>query len=343
MFHKTIITAALTVASLICLQTPANAQQSYGFSRILKGLARSNDHTNIQPTRLAADLRGGVIEVRMPDTAGTTYANYRFQWRFTDDISQLVPGRKYRFEMSGQRVGGTSDKNTNTAWMKSSNSGGVLAKRAGIESLKNTIEVTKTQSSVVAWPPAPNNHSHGTIELQGSPDNAESYFTFQFDFSSFPYAWNSKQCSFEVVYVYRKTASAATPVSLRPVAETVPTVRRSLPEAYNGVPNITGIYECETGTLRLTQTGDTLRGHFETPDALVRIDAVYQVWTAADEYGTVRERSGFIGTFRTRLSDGRTISGRTAVTFTGLTGQLKVSSSHYNENGLQTASVTVSR
>lgn len=193
---------------LTCLivASKSHGQEFFGFQEVLLGPTYKRGG-EFKPNKLKADLRGGILLMTMPDTAEKKYGDYEFRWRFIDDISRLRPGKKYKFEMTGRRIGGNADSNTNTAWMSSSNQGSKLAKKAGIESLANNLTVTKSQSNVVAWPVQRNNKASGTVELSKNVTAKKTYFTFRFDFSSYPYASNSKACSFEVVYVFGKNAA----------------------------------------------------------------------------------------------------------------------------------------
>lgn len=202
----------LAITTLM-LVNAAPAQDFYGFAGVLKGQVRSNKNTNIKPTRLVADLKGGVIQLRMPDTAGSCSGDYEFRWEFLDDISRLVPGKQYRFRMRGRRIAGTCEKNTNTAWMSSSNAGSVLAKAQGIQETAALLTVTKSQSSVVGYPRGPNNAADGTISVARGRVGERTQFKFTFDFSSYPYSSASKLCSFEVAYLFRKNAATSSRAS----------------------------------------------------------------------------------------------------------------------------------
>lgn len=192
---------------------PGFAQQDfYGFTEVLTGRVAARANTDIQATVLEANLKGGVIQVRMPDTAGNTFGDYEFRWEFLDDISKIEPGKEYRFTMAGKRVGGTSERNTNTAWMRSANSGSDLAEAMGIKNPGNTIVTAANFGAVTGYPVRDNNNATGVLRSASTNVADSSYFTFRFDFSSVPYSSTSLSCSFEVAYLYRKNHVATTPM-----------------------------------------------------------------------------------------------------------------------------------
>lgn len=293
---KTSQLATLLLFTLFASQ--ASARDFYGLSQILKGKTRANDHTLLQATVLEANAKGGVIQVRMPDTAGTTFGDYEFRWTFENELTRLEPGRTYHFRMSGRQIGGTSRRNTNTAWMSSSNMGGVLVKNAGIQSLANVVEVESELANVIGFPIADNNDVYGTVRLVGEPTRDVTYFTFKFDFGSFPYAHNSKSCSFEVAYVFRKNHFVPKPVTPRPRTD------RQV-EFYEGPGN---------RVFRFERNGHQLHGRCVI-DGLgsTNIHAELSSWTVVNNSGRTVEHHGYIGTFESRLADGTVIRGTTRI------------------------------
>lgn len=198
----------LSMVALPTWNQSGQAQDFYGFEQVLTGEIESNRNTNIKPTRLEAGIRGGVIQLRMPDSAGTCFGDYEFRWEFQDDIRRIEPGKEYRLRMTGRRVGGQCDRNTNTAWMSSSNMGSRLAKARGLQNTANNLQLTKSSANVVAWPVATNNSVDAVIKTTSSRIDDRTQFKFQFDFSSHPYSSVSKSCKFEVAYLYKKNHTA---------------------------------------------------------------------------------------------------------------------------------------
>ncbi len=207
------LAAVAIIVTAFHARTATAGDDFYGFSRLLKGEIESNKNTNIKPTRFDADAKGGVIRVRMPDTAGKCSAEYEFTWKFIDDISKLKFGKKYRFHVSGKRISGNCEKNTNILYMKSAMSGSKLATAAGIKTPGRSIELQPRIPNINGYPPSENNSSDGTIVIASSNVLDHSYFTFDFHFASFPYSGTSKKCVFQVTYVFGKNLVAAAPTS----------------------------------------------------------------------------------------------------------------------------------
>jgi hypothetical protein len=264
----------------------------------------------------------------MPDTAEKKSADYEFRWKFLDDISRLVPGKKYKFEMTGRRIRGNADKNTNTAWMMSSNQGGVLAKKAGIASLANVLSVSKSKSNVVAWPIQSNNVATGTVEIVGKLTQDTTYFTFKFDFASFPFASNSKGCSFEVVYVYGKNAppddAAASPLNESSVFETYRTSGNRLFQFQRQGDNL-------VGTQNVKGVGST------------KVTARRTMRTIIDKNGNSIEIAVYDGVFTTERNNGSRIQGTTSIARTETPGELKITSTYYQEGKKVSINATMNR
>lgn len=178
------------------------AEDFYGYSEVLKDLVSANKNTDIKPTKFEADAKGGIIQLTMPDTSGKTSGTYEFQWKFLDSIEKMEPGKKYRFQVTGRRIDGTSEKNTCTCHGQSTQSNYELPKKAGIKRTGSDIRFNVVASSFDAYPPSKYNPLEGTLscgEVEGT-----TYFGFQFDFSSWPYSDTSKKCSYGVSYVFKK-------------------------------------------------------------------------------------------------------------------------------------------
>lgn len=302
------------------------AEDFYGFQKILKGptVKRGKE---FRPNKLEADLNGGTIILTMPDTAEKKYADYEFQWKFLDDISRIVPGKKYNFEMRGRRVLGNADKNTNTAWMMSSNQGSVLAKKKGIQSLANVLSVKKSKANVVAWPKQANNVATGTVEIVGNPTEETTYFTFKFDFASFPYAYNSKACSFEVVYVYKKNVASA--------GEKSQIDENAVFETY---------LDSDHQRFQFQRRGDNLIGTRKVEGiGSTKVKARRTFKTVSGNNGNRIEIVGFEGVFITELNNGQRVQGMTSITPTGTAGKLKVTSTYYQNGKEITQSDVVTR
>ncbi len=245
-----------------------------------------------------------------------------------DDISKLEVGKKYKFEMVGRKILGTAEKNTNTAWMSSSNQGGKLAKHAGIESLANVLKVTKSKPNVVAWPVKPNNVATGTVEIEGEPTQKQTYFTFKFDFSSFPYASNSKSCSFEVVYVFGKNHVPTN-------SDSDLSDRNSIFETYRSTDN---------RTFQFRRTGNKLTGiHTMAGIGTTKIETTRVTKTVSDRSGKTTEVTAFEGTFQTELKTGQRILGKTTITSIGTQGEIKISSSFDRDGRVVRQSATATR
>lgn len=307
---------SICVFSILCSTVEAIGQDFYGFKEILKGPTVTRGK-KFKPGRLEADLNGGIILFTMSDTAEKTHGDYEFRWQFIDNISRIEKGKKYRFEIVGRRIGGSSEKNTNTAWMKSSNQGSVLAKTAGIESTANVLTVLKSQANVVAWPIKKNNKATGTVELATDPERDTTYFSFQFDFSSFPYASNSRSCSFEVVYVFEK--------NLEPKTDG---------EESKSDTSVVESFQTDDGLVfSFARNGDRLTGTCVAHRmATTKIDATLFSKTQLGQSGSLVEILGFKGTFETKFDDGRSIRGTTTVFPTNVPGEIEISST-YDQDG----------
>lgn len=206
-FYRTFI----FISFFLC--TDLIAQESLFFTKAESGLVAG---TGLQATRIEANKSGGVFEIRVPSTSNSCYADYQFQWKFLDDISTLVKGKKYRYEMTGRRTGGTCDKNTNIGRVLSSNSYSPLASTLGIKGQGSSIITTSSSSTreIVAQPtPGYLNqitHSFGVIEFKNGSGVTQSFFGFGFEFSTYPYSSGvSKKADFQVLYVYSKTKETA--------------------------------------------------------------------------------------------------------------------------------------
>lgn len=200
----TLLAATLSPSSIVI------AGDYYGFSDILMGESYSNENTDIKPTKLEANLNGGVIQLRMPDTSGTCVGDYEFRWEFLDDISKLEAGEKYRFRIAGRRVGGSCEMNTNTAMVKGSSDSSRLADSQGASAPGRRIDVTTAPSSITAHPRYKSQvtSSDGFVSVVGNIGE-RTQFSLHFEFASFPYSSVSKSCNFDVVYLYRKNHIAA--------------------------------------------------------------------------------------------------------------------------------------
>lgn len=201
--------AALAIAVLLTTRSAnmaaAGDNDFYGFSHVLKGLSESNKNTNIQPTQFKADANGGMIELRMPDTAGTCTGDYRFTWKFMDGIAKLQHGKAYRFNIVGRRVAGNCENNTAHCYLKSSSSASTMAREAGIKDPGPDIDLVTSHGSVVkAYPPSEDSTCDAKIVVKHDTYNEYSYFSMNLYFSSFPYSSKSKKCVYHVVYVFRK-------------------------------------------------------------------------------------------------------------------------------------------
>ena len=180
-----------------------SGKSAYVFSHILKGLTRNNANTSITPNVFEANIKGGVFRIQMPDTAGQNNGVYEYRWEFLDDLSSLEKGKNYRYRMTGRRVAGTADKNTNIVYLQSSSSGSDLAKQSGIKEYGPAIDVVTKTRQVVAFPAGKKNISEGSIVWKSGSVRNQSFFTFTFSHSSYPYSSTSKLSDYQVVYVYK--------------------------------------------------------------------------------------------------------------------------------------------
>jgi hypothetical protein len=217
--HRTTAFVALlsSVATLFALSpTLARAENFYGFEKIFHGPTDAVNYTG-QPVQFEANLKGGVIVVKMPDTSGSCESTYRFKWEFKQDISKLAVGKEFDLVAVGEVVEGNCKNNTNEMYLASSMSGSELADKTGIKNRGKVIRISGWPGgSVTAYPSKRennliNNRADAKLGISAyslSDKLDQDYFTLAFHFASHPYTSNSKLYKYEVVYLYKKNHTA---------------------------------------------------------------------------------------------------------------------------------------
>lgn len=165
-------------------------------------MAEENSNNRHKPTRIEVSENGGIIEFKMPNTAGSAFGIYHFAWEFQDDISQMVEEKEYRFKLEGKRTSGTEDNNTATAYLISP-SGGKLAKDLNIQTNEVSVGFKAKTNQISASSPNGQN-LNGTVEVKKVGLKKVS-LTLSFRFGSYPYGSNSQLYVHEVIYVYQPT------------------------------------------------------------------------------------------------------------------------------------------
>lgn len=194
------ITSMLLILIATLCVSKANAEDYYQHTGTFSGVIEVNKQTAIELLDFEANLEGGKMIVKVPDTAGEKSGTYQFTWKFLDNISQLVEGRKYRFTLSGNRIAGNAEKNTAIAYLKSSNGGSKIMTDAGYDTPGNTIQLQVPTSAVRAHPQDEGSNIEGVITVTVA--ETYSYFSIDFNFSSHPYTASSEKLVYSVIYAY---------------------------------------------------------------------------------------------------------------------------------------------
>ncbi len=180
----------------------AVAEDFYGVSEVLTGLVDANKNTDIKPTKFEANTKGGIIQLKMPDTSGKTFGTYEFKWEFLDNIEKIEKGKKYRFKVTGSRIAGSSEKNTCICHIQST-SNYELPNKAGIKKTGQHVRYSGPSSfQFEAYPASKLNPWEGSFSCDDFA--GVTYFGFQFHFASWPYGSTSKNCNYGVSYILKK-------------------------------------------------------------------------------------------------------------------------------------------